>query len=72
MITEMLTKANLSEIEDQIATAEVGDYNELLNVCASILSVLKDLNQRIGKLEDERDELGDELEGELADIAGEK
>lgn len=52
LIAELSTKADLSEIEDQIVTADVGDGNQLLDICASILNVLKDLNQRIGELED--------------------
>ena len=53
MLAEMTTKADISEIEDQIATAQVGDGDQLLDICASILNVLKDLNQRIGELEDD-------------------
>lgn len=52
MTAEMATRADLSEIEDQIVSADTGDYDQLLDVCASIVNVLKDLNSRIGSLED--------------------
>lgn len=54
MLAEMTTSADLSNIQDQIATAQVGDGDRLLDICTAIVEVLKELNSRIGDLEYEQ------------------